>query len=69
MIKLSDDAKKAYAKYVGPDGKLIIDDSLSDEEKEEARLDYMEKLIANSGGEIGTIGSSSSRAWRKYGYN
>ena len=34
MIKLSDDAKKAYAKYVGPDGKLIIDDSLSDDMKE-----------------------------------
>lgn len=47
----------------------FVDDSLSDEEKEEARFDYMEKLIANSGGDIGTIGSSSSRAWRKYGYN
>ena len=47
----------------------FIDDSLSDDKKEEARFDYMEKLIANSGGDIGTIGSSSSRAWRKYGYN
>ena len=47
----------------------FVDDSLSDDKKEEARFDYMEKLIANSGGEIGTIGSSSSRAWRKYGYN
>ncbi len=28
MIKLSEEAKKAYAKYVGPDGRLIIDDSL-----------------------------------------
>lgn len=47
----------------------FVDDSLSDDKKEEARFDYMEKLIANSGGDIGTIGSSSSRAWRKYGYN
>lgn len=47
----------------------FVDSSLSDDEKEEARFDYMEKLIANSGGDIGTIGSSSSRAWRKYGYN
>lgn len=47
----------------------FVDSSLSNDEKEEARFDYMEKLIANSGGEIGTIGSSSSRAWRKYGYN
>ena len=47
----------------------FVDGSLSDDKKEEARFDYMEKLIANSGGDIGTIGSSSSRAWRKYGYN
>lgn len=43
--------------------------SLSGKEKEDARFDYMEKLISNSGGEIGTLGSSSSRSWRKYGYN
>lgn len=47
----------------------FVDSTLSDDEKEEARLDYMEKLISNSGGEIGTLGSSSSRSWRKYGYN
>lgn len=47
----------------------FVDSSLSDEEKEDARFDYMEKLISNSGGEIGTLGSSSSRSWRKYGYN
>lgn len=46
-----------------------VDSTMTDEEKEEARFDYMEKLISNSGGEIGTIGSSSSRSWRKYGYN
>lgn len=46
-----------------------VDSTLSDDEKDDARLDYMEKLIANSGGEIGTLGSSSSRSWRKYGYN
>ena len=34
MIKLSDAAKQKYAKYVGPDGKLIIDDSLPDDIKE-----------------------------------
>lgn len=42
---------------------------LTGDAKEDARFDYMEKLISNSGGEIGTIGSSSSRSWRKYGYN
>lgn len=47
----------------------FVDSTLTDDEKEEARLDYMEKLISNSGGEIGTLGSSSSRSWRKYGYN
>ena len=46
-----------------------VDSTLSDDEKDDARLDYMEKLISNSGGEIGTLGSSSSRSWRKYGYN
>ena len=46
-----------------------VDSTLAEAEKEEARFDYMEKLISNSGGEIGTIGSSSSRSWRKYGYN
>lgn len=34
MIKLSEEAKQKYAKYVGPDGKLIINDSLPDELKE-----------------------------------
>lgn len=34
MLKLSEEAKKKYAKYVGPDGKLIIDDSLPEEVKE-----------------------------------
>lgn len=34
MIKLSEEAKKAYAKYVGPDGRLIIDDSLPTDLKE-----------------------------------
>lgn len=46
-----------------------VDSTLTGTEKEDARFDYMEKLISNSGGEIGTIGSSSSRSWRKYGYN
>lgn len=46
-----------------------VDSTLSGTEKEDARFDYMEKLISNSGGEIGTLGSSSSRSWRKYGYN
>lgn len=49
-----------YDRYTG---------SLNGKEKEDARFDYMEKLISNSGGEIGTFGSSSSRSWRKYGYN
>lgn len=47
----------------------FVDSTLSDDEKDDARLDYMEKLISNSGGEIGTLGSSGSRSWRKYGYN
>ena len=47
----------------------FVDSTLSDDEKDDARFDYMEKLISNSGGEIGTLGSSSSRSWRKYGYN
>lgn len=49
-----------YDRYTG---------SLNGKEKEDARFDYMEKLISNSGGEIGTLGSSRSRSWRKYGYN
>lgn len=49
-----------YDRYTG---------SLNGKEKEDARFDYMEKLISNSGGKIGTLGSSSSRSWRKYGYN
>lgn len=49
-----------YDRYTG---------SLNGKEKEDARFDYMEKLISNSGGEIGTLGSSSSRSWRKHGYN
>lgn len=47
----------------------FVDSTLTGTEKEDARFDYMEKLISNSGGEIGTLGSSSSRSWRKYGYN
>lgn len=47
----------------------FVDSTLSDDEKDDARFDYMEKLISNSGGEIGTLGSSASRSWRKYGYN
>ena len=43
--------------------------SLTGKEKEDARFDYMEKLISSSGGEIGTLGSSGSRSWRKFGYN
>ena len=43
----------------------FVDSTLKDDEKEDARFDYMEKLISNSGGEIGTLGSSSSRSWRK----
>lgn len=46
-----------------------VDSTLTGTEKEDARFDYMEKLISNSGGEIGILGSSSSRSWRKYGYN
>lgn len=34
MISLSAEAKQKYAKYVGADGKLIIDESLPDELKE-----------------------------------
>jgi len=34
MIKLSEEAKQAYAKFVGPDGKLIIDPALPDKVKE-----------------------------------
>ncbi len=34
MIKLSEEAKKAYAKYVDANGRLIIDDSLPEELKE-----------------------------------
>lgn len=33
-FELSEAAKAKYSKYVGPDGKLIIDDSLSDNLKE-----------------------------------
>lgn len=47
----------------------FVDSTLSDDEKDDARFDYMEKLISNSGGEIGTLGSSALRSWRKYGYN
>lgn len=43
--------------------------SLNGKEKEDARFDYMEKLISNSGGNIGTLGSTGSRSWRKFGYN
>lgn len=49
-----------YDRYTG---------SLTGKEKEDARFDYMEKLISNSGGKIGTLGSTGSRSWRKYGYN
>lgn len=49
-----------YDRYTG---------SLNGKEKEDARFDYMEKLISNSGGEIGTLGSTGSRSWRKFGYN
>ena len=34
MIKLSDEAKKAYSKFVKPDGSLIIDPSLPENVKE-----------------------------------
>jgi len=34
MIALSPEAKQAYAKYVGPDGKLIIDDTVPENLKE-----------------------------------
>lgn len=49
-----------YDRYTG---------SLTGKEKEDARFDYMEKLISNSGGKIGTLGSTDSRSWRKFGYN
>lgn len=49
-----------YDRYTG---------SLNGKEKEDARFDYMEKLISNSGGKIGTLGSTDSRSWRKFGYN
>ena len=49
-----------YDRYTG---------SLNGKEKEDARFDYMEKLISNSGGKIGTLGSTGSRSWRKFGYN
>jgi len=35
MIKLSDEAKKYFSKYVGSDGKLIIDDSVPLELREQ----------------------------------
>lgn len=48
----------------------FVDSSITDPDKKEAeRLKYMEKLISNSGGDIGSLGSSGSRTWRKYGYN
>lgn len=34
MIKLSEEAKQHFSKYVGPDGKLIIDDSVPQELRE-----------------------------------
>ena len=34
MIKIDEETKQALAKYVGPDGKLIIDDNLPDDIKE-----------------------------------
>lgn len=49
-----------YDRYTG---------SLNGKEKEDARFDYMEKLISNSGGQIGTLGSTGSRSWKKFGYN
>ena len=48
----------------------FVDASITDpDEKEEARMSYMESLISASGGNLGTLGSSTSRTWRKYGYN
>lgn len=48
----------------------FVDSSLTNPfEIENARREYMEKLISNSGGDIGSLGSSGSRTWRKYGYN
>lgn len=44
MLKLSDEAKAKYAKYVGTDGKLIIDDSLPEDLKETFRF-FNEKNI------------------------
>ena len=37
-------------------------------QKEEERLKYMEKLMAESGCTT-TIGSSVAKSWRVYGYN
>lgn len=34
MIKIDEETKQALAKYVGPDGRLIIDDNLPDDIKE-----------------------------------
>lgn len=34
MIKLSDAAKEKYAKYVGPDGRLIIDETVPEKLRE-----------------------------------
>jgi len=34
MIKIDEETKQALAKYVGPDGRLIIDENLPDDIKE-----------------------------------
>ncbi|MBR4305977.1 MAG: hypothetical protein IKT78_03940, partial [Ruminiclostridium sp.] len=48
----------------------FVSSSITDpDDREDARYDYMENLISASGGNLGTLGSSTSRTWRKFGYN
>ncbi len=47
---------------------VFVPNGLSEEEKEEERAKYMEHLMADSGCNT-LLGSSTSRTWRKYGYN
>ncbi len=46
----------------------FVSASLTEAEKEEERAKYMEHLMADSGCNT-LLGSSTSRTWRKYGYN
>ena len=49
-------------------GLAEISNGANEAQKEEERLKYMEKLMAESGCTT-TIGSSVAKSWRVYGYN